>query len=262
MARKQKLQAVIEDGPEVTKRDGTKLYGKAGTRYAQGILETIRDEDLFLITDKEAPEGHLSWLDGADDPMPEAACINYDMTADCFGRVYPAMALRNAEGDLLAAAKMKADDMVDLGKWCFKTAFFKLGLVQSGHGGKGTLQDAATAKAVLVDQVNDILDHLIQMAPDIVAERVSAAGKAVLSEKMATPIREHCLKEAGVYVQRERIKHAEQILTLAKIAARRKRDAREEALSDPAIERMIVDAKETIDAHSAGAEPAVITRKV
>jgi len=77
---------------------------------------------------------------------------------------------------------------------------------------------------------------------------------------MEKPVREHALAKAAEYVATERLQNAKAIMQIAKIATRTDQESREDALTDPRVERMIVDARELCDADLASLPGTPVTR--
>jgi hypothetical protein len=236
-----------------TRADGTVLTGDQAKEYRTGLLNTHNDPEMFMRTSVEAPLGCLRWLNNDNEIIPAGGSVDYELTYDEFGRVYPALALRNSDGEVVGAVPFAADGLLDLGQWALQMAFSKLELTGMGVG-------AVTGRAVLLEQVNALIDGLVGMAPEVLTERIAEKAVSVIEKEVERGIQARLEANNTVLINSMQRKHALEVLELAKIAARRNEESREESLGSPVIEKMIVNAKELLDDNSVSTTLSLLTR--
>lgn len=203
-------------------------------------MKHVTDPERFTCTELKAAPDSLGWMTEEDEYIPLAGALNYELSYDEYGCVYPAIAIRSAEDEPLAGVQMTTNDLIQLGQWCMKTAFFKLQLGDTGEKG-------ALARTVLTEQINDLLDSLKGMAPDLLSRRFDKAERNALLAQIRSDMEDELNKEAARIERRIEKKYAQKIVDISRIAARSDMDFRHEGLSDPRIEKSIVRAKEILD---------------
>ena len=249
MVERDRLEAIT-----ATRMDGSKLHGAEAKSYLQGVLSANSDTNKFMTTSVEAPLGHLRWLNNDTENIPVSGRIDYDLSYDEYGRVYPALALRDADGDAVGAVQFSADGLLELGQWAMQMAFSKLELTGMGVG-------AVTGRAVLLEQVDTLINALVKMAPETLTGRVAETTKATIAKEVERGIQARLEAENVFKLNAMERRHAAEVMELAKIAARRDEESREEALGSPIVEKMIVRAKELLDADSPSSTLAALTRQ-
>ena len=249
MVERDRLEAIT-----ATRMDGSKLHGAEAKSYLQGVLSANSDPDKLMTTDTEAPLGCLRWLNDDSEVFPLAGQVNYSISYDEYGSVYPTLAMRNAEGEVIGGVQFSADGLLELGQWAMQMAFSKLELQGMGVG-------AVTGRGVLLEQVDTLINSLVRMAPETLTGRVAETTKATIAKEVERGIQARLEAENVLKLNAMERRHAAEVMELAKIAARRDEESREEALGSPIVEKMIVRAKEMLDADSVSSTLAAITRQ-
>tara|TARA_B110000503_G_C7163815_1_gene420949 strand:+ start:3460 stop:4140 length:681 start_codon:yes stop_codon:yes gene_type:complete len=223
---------------------------------ATHIIAKMNPEVFFHTKEKAAP-GTAEWLtveNGETESIPLAGDLNYELGYDEHGCVLPTLAIRSVEGSPEVGVQLTTNDLLQLGEWCVKTAMFKLQITCPGVKG-------AQARTVLVEQVNGLLTTLKGMAPDVLSGRFDRAERAAALAELRDVMDAKLHREREIHREHVEQKYAQAILDIARVAARTNQDYREEGLSDPRIEKMIVRAKEVLDADSPSSIIAPATRQ-
>ena len=206
---------------------------------------TTENRAMFR-TNETAPEGHLKWLmedpEGGDnvttnEAIPRAYGFYYELSYDEEGLVFPAIVMRDDEGEPISGVTLGQDELMSFARWAFQTGLSVIRL-QTVTG--FTVSDVSI-RNYLSAHVKDLFTFVKGELPDQYDEVIEDSAEEAIEKAVQRAERDAEVRlRAAVIQEREATERrfAQHIVQLSKAATLPVAE-RSEALDDPILQDVV-----------------------